>query len=118
MQSISFSDPAPEPTIDFPRVDRRMTGVPRRQTWLFHEDAASGGSFGVWTCEVGHWRIEFAPDKSELFHVLEGRCAIHDAQGGAKFYGPGDTCVIPAGFSGSFEVIEPIRKIFALAQRA
>jgi uncharacterized cupin superfamily protein len=118
MDSISFSDSPPEPSVDFPREDRRIAGGPRRQTWLFHEDPASGGSFGIWACEVGHWRIEFAPDKSELFHVLEGRCAIRNADGVAKFYGPGDTCVIPPGFSGSFEVIEPIRKIFALAQRA
>ncbi len=104
------------PVFDHPREDRRVAGNPLRSTWSHY--ARAGVDAGVWACEPGAWRIAFAEGKDEFFHVLEGRLRITDAAGGAREFGPGDACVIPAGFTGVFEVLEPVRKHYVLVDRA
>jgi uncharacterized cupin superfamily protein len=79
--------------------------------------AAEGLVAGIWDCEPGRWRIEFGPTEHEYFHLLEGRARLHDEQGGFTDVGPGQAVVIPAGFRGSFEVLEKLRKHFVIVER-
>lgn len=102
------------PQLDQPRPDRRLQGAPQRQTWTEYEAAHQGLSCGVWTCEPGSWRIVFPPHKHEYFHVLQGRLRLHDSQGGFVELGAGEAAVIPGGFEGVFEVLEPVRKHFVV----
>lgn len=111
----TLANPAIEPTYDHPRAERRVRGNPLRTTWTHHDQ--HGLSAGVWACEPGAWRIAFAPDTHEFFHVLEGRIRITSDAGEAREFGPGDACVIPAGFTGLFEVLEPVRKHFVFVER-
>lgn len=104
------------PTIDYPRQDRLVSGNPNRTTWNHYE--AQGVSSGLWECEPGAWRIAFADDKDEFFHVISGRIRITDAHNVAREFGPGDACVIPAGFTGLFEVIAQVRKHYVIIDRA
>lgn len=46
--------------------------------------------------------------------MREGRLRIVDAFGEARKFGPGDACVIPAGFCWRFEVLSPVRKRYAM----
>ena len=101
---------------DRPRPDRLVTGNPQRTTWNHYEHA--GLSAGTWACEIGAWRIAFADGKDEFFHVLEGRIRISDDAGNAREFGPGDACVIPGGFAGLFEVLEPVKKHYVIVERA
>jgi hypothetical protein len=103
-----------EPVLDQPREDRRVQGAPLRRTWWAHE--AQGVSSGIWSCEPGRWRIAFAPNKQEFFHVLEGRVRLHDASGRFDDIGPGEAAMIPPGFEGEFEVLEPVRKHFVVVE--
>ncbi|MBI5335767.1 MAG: DUF861 domain-containing protein [Burkholderiales bacterium] len=116
---VRLDPPATAPVIDRPRPDRLEAGNPRRETWALYESPVAAGalaqiSAGIWACEVGRWRIAFAPDKHEVFFVLQGRVRLHDAQGGWTEVGPGESAVIPAGFQGAFEVLEPVRKHFVV----
>lgn len=115
---VHFSDPAPAGMIDHPRPERLVRGNPRRETWERYASADGVTSCGVWACEPGAWRIAFAADKEEYFYVLEGRVRLHDTAGHWREYGPGDACVIPAGFEGVFEVLEAVRKHFVVVDRA
>ena len=104
------------PESDHPRPDRLVAGNPRRDTWN-SVDADLGGSrlsCGVWRCEPGHWRIEMAPGEQELFTVLAGRCRVHAADGSFQTADPGEAIFIPAGFRGSFEVLETVTKTYAI----
>lgn len=103
-----------EPLLDQPRLDRRVQGAPQRRTWTAHE--AQGLSAGIWECEPGRWRIVFAPNKQEFFHLLQGRVRLHDRDGGFEEFGPGQAALIPAGFEGEFEVLEAVRKHFVLVE--
>lgn len=111
-----FTGATVTPEFDHPRADRSVAGNPLRTTWNHY--AAAGVSAGLWACEPGAWRIAFADGKDEFFHVLEGRLRITDAAGVAREFGPGDACAIPGGFTGLFEVLEPVRKHYVLVDRS
>ena len=108
-------DPAPE--YDHPREERRLEGNPQRTTWNHFTNASGEVHAGIWACERGSWRIAFAPNKDEYFCVLEGRCRVIDENGYAAEAGPGDALVMPAGFKGVFEVLEPVRKHYVIVER-
>lgn len=111
---IHFADPAPAAVEDRPAPERAIGPAPRRLT--AERYAADGGaiSMGDWSCEPGAWKIRFHGRRHEFFHVLEGRIRISDANGTAREYGPGDACIIPAGFEGIFEVLEAVKKRYVM----
>ncbi len=103
------------PEVDHPKPERLLRGNPRRETWNVADVPAGGRLYtGVWRCEPGHWRIAFGPREHELFTVLQGRCRVHADDGGFQEAGPGEALFIPAGFSGSFEVLETLTKTYAI----
>lgn len=111
---ISVIPTSVSPEYDRPRPDRLISGNPLRTTWGSYESA--GMSAGIWACEKGAWQIAFADDKNEFFCVIEGKIKITDANGHSKEFGPGDGCVIPSGFTGTFEVLEPVKKYYVIAE--
>ncbi|MBV8665745.1 MAG: DUF861 domain-containing protein [Burkholderiaceae bacterium] len=114
---IDFSRQTIEPEYDHPRQERRLQGNPLRTTWNHFTSASDEISAGVWACEVGSWRIAFADNKDEFFCVIEGRCRVIDEAGHAAEAGPGQALVIPAGFKGVFEVLEPVKKHYVIVER-
>lgn len=46
--------------------------------------------------------------------VLAFRCRVHGADGSVQAAGPGEAIFIPAGFQGSFEVLETWTKTCAI----
>ncbi|MFC4158768.1 cupin domain-containing protein [Chitinimonas lacunae] len=113
---ISFSQ-AIEPVYSHPREDRRLHGNPQRTTWSHFQSDDGLVDAGVWACEVGSWRIAFPAGQEEFFTVLSGRVRLHDEQGKVSEVGPGEALLIPAGFTGVFEVVEPVRKYYVIVQR-
>ena len=114
---VPMGQPRGPGQIDHPRADRLVSGNPRRETWPLYETADGVTSVGIWACEVGMWRIVFAPNKEEYFFVLEGHVRLHDLAGTAVDVRAGEGAVIPAGFEGAFEVVAPVRKHFVVVTR-
>jgi uncharacterized cupin superfamily protein len=54
--------------------------------------------------------------EEELCVLLEGRIRLIDSSGAAREFGRGSTFVIPAGFEGVWETIEPVKKIYTIWQ--
>lgn len=108
--------PVDTPEIDHPKPERRVQGNPLRETWNRVDEALPAGRVycGVWRCEPGRWRIEFGAAQQEVFTVLSGRCRVHDTQGAYREVGPGESLHIPAGFRGSFEVLETVTKSWVI----
>lgn len=69
-------------------------------------------SAGVWEGTPGKWRIHFAED--ELCVLLSGRVVLTDSAGAQRTFVAGDAFVIPAGFLGTWEVVETARKVYAI----
>lgn len=113
-----FSRQQPQPACDHPRPDRMVSGNPLRTTFEHFLSANGDLSAGIWACEPGAWRIAFAEGKDEFFCVIEGRIRITDADGESAEFGPGEACIIPSTFSGTFEVLESVRKYYVVMERA
>lgn len=112
---IHFSHAEAEVEVDFPRPDRLLSEhSPRRLTRNFYTDPSGSFSAGEWRCEPGRWRIAFAANKAEYFHVLQGRLCIENEAGQRTEFGAGEAGVIPAGFRGVFTVLTPVCKHYVV----
>ena len=74
----------------------------------------AGGHFfgGIWRSTVGSWRVSYT--ENELCVLTAGRVRISDDNGRVEIFGPGDCWVMPAGFRGLWEVLEPAQKFYAI----
>lgn len=95
-------------------ADRVITGEPVQDTWLEHADEATGFYVGRWRCTPGKWRIAYT--EQEYCLLLSGVSVITDADGEATTLRAGDAFVIPAGFSGTWEVLETTTKRFVISE--
>ena len=118
MTKLITFDTLPPVALDQPAAERCIGTPPQRSTWSVYQGDGGAVDCGVWACEPGAWRIAFHGNRHEFFHVLEGHLRITDADGTAKEFGPGDACVIPAGFKGVFEVLTPVRKYYVMMDRS
>jgi uncharacterized cupin superfamily protein len=73
--------------------------------------ASSGTEVGVWTSTPGGWVIEDRSD-TEVVSILSGRARITDADGTMVEVGTGDVFVLPAGWSGRWDIIETVEKLY------
>jgi uncharacterized cupin superfamily protein len=108
---VDFREPVPAEE-SAPASDRLLAGSPR--TAVSNRYADPDGRFfaGDWSSSVGKWRVEYA--EHEFCHLLEGRVALVAEDGREWRFGPGDAWVIPAGFRGTWETLEPARKRYAI----
>ncbi|MFJ4286867.1 cupin domain-containing protein [Paenarthrobacter nicotinovorans] len=72
------------------------------------------GSVGVWECEPGGWPVKDRAD-TEVCYILSGSAVITDeATGTPHKIGTGDFLVLPVGWSGRWDVLETVRKVYAI----
>jgi len=114
---VLFSQQTTAPEFDHPREERRVSGNPKRTTWNHYTNASGEFYSGVWGSEVGSWRIEMGATEDEFFFVTEGRCRLVDEAGVAFEARAGESLIIPAGFKGMFEVLEPMKKHYVIVER-
>jgi uncharacterized protein len=93
---------------------RLATGSPLPEQFVRNAYADATGRFfaGIWRSSVGAWRVNYT--ENELCVLTAGRIRITDDHGRQSTYGPGDCFVMPAGFSGLWEVLEPAQKYYAI----
>ncbi len=96
----------------FVAPEKRLEGNPKQKVWLRYTDPSGKFFAGTWASEVGKWRIAYTEE--EYCELLEGESVITDSEGNAQRVRAGDRFVIPRGFTGSWEVVTPTKKIFAI----
>ena len=72
---------------------------------------ASEVRVGFWTGEPGRVVLDPWP-YTEICSIITGRVAVTDLRGGRREFGPAQGFVIPKGFAGSWETLEPSSKVF------
>lgn len=97
-----------EPTGPRVGADR---GDPQTAIRVLHTSDDGLLSVGIWSCTPGGWSIVDRPD-TEIVHLLEGRARITDADGTEHDLAPGDAIVLPRGWSGRWDIVEPVRKLY------
>lgn len=94
-------------------AERMVSDIPcQTTTWNHYTDPTEQFFAGVWSSSPGAIKISYTEE--ELCYILEGRVRLIDSQGEAKEFGPGSAFVIPAGFVGIWETLEPVKKIYTI----
>jgi uncharacterized cupin superfamily protein len=101
-----------EPDVSAPPADRVLSGNPEHRVWNYFADSTQTFFAGRWSGTRGKWRVRYT--ETELCVMTAGRVVISSDLGERYSFGPGDAFVIPAGFSGSWEVVEDCAKIYAI----
>jgi uncharacterized protein len=84
------------------------------QTHNHYTDPTEQFFAGIWSSSVGAKSVSYTEE--EVCVILEGRVRLTDLSGNAKEFGTGSTFVLPAGFKGTWETLEPIKKIYVIWQ--
>lgn len=112
---ISF-DQAIEPDVAAPAGDRLLEGAPEHRVWNFFTDSTQQFFTGRWSSTRGKWRVSYT--ENEFCHITQGRVQITAGSGHSRTFVAGDSFVIPAGFEGTWEVLEDCEKLYAIFQPA
>jgi uncharacterized cupin superfamily protein len=88
------------------------TGDPQTSGISFF--SGHGVDVGVWECTPGGWAIEDRAD-TETMLLLGGLVRITPVGGDPVELGEGDVFVLPKGWSGRWDVLETVRKLYVTA---
>jgi uncharacterized cupin superfamily protein len=105
-----------EPQYSCPDAGRIVDGEPQLTSWNHYSDPSQQFFAGVWAASRGTWRISYS--ETEFCHLLQGRVALTANDGQRWEFGVGDSFVVPAGFAGTWQVIEDCRKVYAIFEAA
>ena len=108
IRRFGTSPPVPESAVPA----RVLGGTPSTTTSNYYTSADDRFFSGEWTSTPGKWAVVY--DEDEFVLILAGRCTLTSAEGIAETFGPGDSFVIPRGFAGTWETLEPLRKVYAI----
>ncbi len=110
--SIVRLDGAVDAEASEPAADRLLAGKPRLEVRNFFADPGQRFFCGRWSATRGKWRVRYS--ENELCVMTAGRVVLESASGERHAFGPGDAFVVPAGFEGTWEVVEDCSKIYAI----
>ena len=100
------------PEVYFLPPEKLLVGNPRQTVWMHYTDPTARFMVGIWHSEPGKWRISYTEE--EFCLMLEGRSVVTREDGLSATVQAGDSFVIPRGFVGTWEVVEPTTKRFVI----
>ena len=95
-----------------PPADRLLAGTPSLEVRNFFTDSSQRFFAGRWSASRGKWRVRYT--ENELCVMTAGRVVIESTSGERCTFAAGDAFVVPAGFEGTWEVLEDCAKIYAI----
>jgi uncharacterized protein len=95
-----------------PAADRLLAGKPVMRVANYFSDSSQQFFAGRWAATRGKWRVRYT--ENELCVMTAGRVVIESDTGQRSDFTAGDAFVVPAGFSGTWEVLEDCSKIYAI----
>ena len=110
---IDFNASTIEGSVSAMAPDRCIHGQPEQTLWNQYQDNSKQMLSGTWECTEGKWDADYS-SKSEFCHILAGKVVLTDEEGHASSFAAGDSFVIPTGFIGTWEVVEPVRKLYVI----
>ncbi|WCD80606.1 cupin domain-containing protein [Pseudomonas solani] len=99
-----------------PAPEKVLKGDPEQSVRNHYGSPCGQFNVGIWEGAVGHWTVSYT--EHEYCEILQGVSVLRDADGNAKTVRAGDRFVIPAGFSGTWEVLEACRKVYVIFEQA
>lgn len=105
------ASPGPAPHEPVP-TDRVLRGAPAQAIANAYSSPDQRFHAGVREGRPGAWRVAYT--EHEFCHLLGGRLRLLGDDGHASEWAAGDSFVVPAGFTGTWEVLETVRKLYAV----
>lgn len=99
-----------------PAPEKILKGDPEQSARNHYGSPCGQFNAGIWEGAVGQWTVNYS--EHEYCEILEGVSVLRDQDGNAKTLRAGDRFVIPAGFSGTWEVLELCRKVYVIFEPA
>lgn len=93
-------------------AERLVAGHPQQAVGNAYSTQDDRFHCGVWEGDVGAWRVQYA--EHEFCHLLSGRVRLRGDDGSDILLEAGQSFVVPAGFTGVWEVLETARKLYAI----
>ena len=110
--SIVRLDGTLEAEVSEPPAERLIAGRPELQVRNYFSDISQQFFAGRWSATRGKWRVRYT--ENELCVMTAGKVTIESSSGERSSFAAGDAFVIPAGFTGTWEVTEDCTKIYAI----
>jgi uncharacterized cupin superfamily protein len=111
---IPLSAPvAAEPST--PAPDRLIAGTPTQSISNYFTDPTGQFFAGRWSSTTGTWRVRYT--ENELCVITDGQVVLTGDDGAVNSFGAGDAFVVPAGFSGTWQVVRDCTKIYAIFEK-
>ena len=85
-------------------------GSPIMKTWILHTNNDETMISGYWEATPGTYHAKYK--EYEFVHLLEGHIIITPDDGDPVSVKAGDTFVVESNFSGTWQIIEAVRKYF------
>ena len=101
-----------EAEVSEPPAERLIAGSPQLTVRNFFSEGTQQFFAGRWSATRGKWRVRYT--ENELCVMTAGRVIIESVSGERSSFGAGDAFVVPAGFNGTWEVVEDCAKIYAI----
>jgi uncharacterized protein len=96
----------------FVAPEKLISGNPKQTIRVQQASADRRFSAGLWHGEVGKWNVRCTED--EYCRILERLSPITSHAARDVTLQPGDEFVIPRGFNGTWEVLQPTLKRFVI----
>lgn len=95
-------------------AEKLIHGAPQVRTVMLYENESRKLSAGEWEASPGKWRIAYS--EWEYVEIISGTCIVESDEGRRIEAGPGDKFVIEPGFTGTWEVLTPMRKSWVVQE--
>lgn len=111
---VSFDSVSPQREESMPEGAKLIAGAPLQITENIYEDATGKFFTGFWSSAAGKWHVNYDGEE-EFCHILEGEIELTSDAGDVQRFKAGDRFVVPAGFTGTWETIEPCKKLYVIS---
>ena len=98
-----------------PSPEKVLKGDPEQVIHNHYHSPCEQMNAGVWEGGLGLWTVSYT--EHEYCEILQGVSVLRDQQGNSKTLRVGDRFVIPAGFKGTWEVLEPCKKVYVVFEQ-
>jgi uncharacterized cupin superfamily protein len=113
---VDFAVSPAQTTHSKPPADRLLQGSPEQVARNYFSDSTGRFFAGVWESSPGKWRVRYS--ENEFCHITRGRVRIEHESGRSWTFATGASFVIPAGFIGVWDVLEPTAKLYVIYEPA
>ncbi|MGE8500012.1 MAG: cupin domain-containing protein [Pseudomonas sp.] len=115
-QIVDFANATSTPERYRPAPEKILKGEPDQIVRNHYGSPCGQFNVGTWEGAVGQWTVRYT--EHEYCEILQGVSVLRDQDGNAKTVRAGDRFVIPAGFSGTWEVLETCRKVYVIFEQS